>query len=133
MRHTTARTVLRTFAAAALVGLQACDSDIFTDAGTRLAFDLRDAAATMRRTHATTFTLEHHPRFNRGRRCPFTVKIGAGDSVACFDLHDGGSTTALLRWVAPADQLLSKSYEPDQSVFVDLRRDNDRVRIVALR
>ncbi len=132
-------------AAALLLGLSGCF--LFTDAGTRLAYDLKDGAAQLRASKQERLEVTHKPiSFPEGVHGPYEVVLQ--QSVGCTrcgtlfvgDLPvpnadykpGGGSTTYHLNFVIVPSELKVRK-QKGEAVVIVLRKTADSIEVESLR
>ncbi len=118
-----------------LSGLLLSCETLVSDAATRLAYQIRDEAAALRRSGAAKHTFEHHPRkWPDGVSGDYRIHIGASEghlrSIGVWPT--GGGTTYHLNFVAvPRD--LTVSHRKGEPTLVTLEMKEGKVLLTDLR
>jgi hypothetical protein len=113
-------------AALACAGL--CGCGWLEDDGVHLAYCLKDGAKALQRSADTELTVAFQPL--DGTNQNYTVQFCRNSLVVVWSKH-GGSSTYQLNYVAlPQDFYLHKTNE---ATFVTLRKNGDRIDVVAVR
>ncbi|MGQ9425623.1 hypothetical protein ACXYTJ_08140 [Gilvimarinus sp. F26214L] len=127
---------LRMTGLAAMLMLSGCD--FFTDAATRLAYDLEDAAGVLK-NHGDTFTLYHETPSDPDE-CdgPYTVQLDKAGALVVWCRDDNGDvvlspgTSYHSRFVhTPQTYYLDKA--AGETLVIDLEQIGDKAVIVAVR
>jgi hypothetical protein len=110
--------------------LMFCGCETFvSDAATRLAYQIRDEAATLRRSGAATRTFEHRPKeWPQGVSGDYAIHIGQSIGV----LPTMSSTTHHLNFVA-VPKNLSISHRKGEPTLITLQMKDGKVLLTDLR
>jgi hypothetical protein len=132
-------------AAAALIGLSGCF--LFTDAGTRLAYELKDGAAELRASNQERLEITHKPlSFPEGVHGPYEVVLQQSvDCTKCGSLFvgdiptsnadytpSGGSTSYHLNFVIVPSELKVRK-QKGEAVVIVLHKTADAIEVESLR
>ena len=113
---------------AALLCAGLCGCGWLEDDGVHLAYCLKDGAKALQRSADTELTVAFQPL--DGTNQIYTVQFCRNSLVVVWSKH-GGSSTYQLNYVAlPQDFFLHKTNE---ATFVTLRKNGDRIDVVAVR
>ena len=132
------------FVAAAVVFGQVALEAVFSDAATRLAYQIRDEAAALRRSGQATRTFEHHPRaWPHGVDADYRIEITVGWKPPGPGHRSIGvarnltertfyATSYHMNFVDVPDDLFV-SHRKGEPTLVTLTIENGRVLLTALR